>query len=47
MPTAAISMPARYVHGPCALLSVSDYDQTLALLRAALQAVSPQLLRHD
>lgn len=47
VPTAAISMPARYVHGPAALLRVSDYDHTLALLHAALQDVTPGLLRHD
>ncbi|MCY3719648.1 MAG: M20/M25/M40 family metallo-hydrolase [Anaerolineaceae bacterium] len=47
VPTAAISMPARYVHGPAALLRVSDFDQSLALLRAALNAVSPTLLAHD
>ncbi len=47
VPTAAISMPARYVHGPAALLRVSDYDHTLALLRAALHSVSPALLTHD
>lgn len=47
VPTAAISMPARYVHGPAALLRVSDYDRSLALLRAALRSVSPALLNHD
>ncbi len=47
VPTAAISMPARYIHGPAALLRVSDYDHTLALLRAALHSVSPALLAHD
>ncbi|MCY4527325.1 MAG: M20/M25/M40 family metallo-hydrolase, partial [Anaerolineaceae bacterium] len=47
VPTAAISMPARYVHGPAALLRVSDFEHTLALLRAALNSVSPALLAHD
>ena len=40
-------MPARYIHGPAALLRVSDYDHTLALLRAALHSVSPALLVYD
>ncbi|MCE2490147.1 MAG: M42 family peptidase [Anaerolineae bacterium] len=47
VPTAAISMPARYVHGPAALLRVSDFEHSLALLRAALNSVSPALLAHD
>ena len=47
VPTAVVAMPARYIHGPAALLRVSDYEHTLALLRAALIALTPALLTHD
>jgi len=35
------------VHGPAALLRVSDFDHSLTLLRAALKSVTPALLAHD
>lgn len=47
VPTAVVAMPARYIHGPAALLRVSDYEHSLALLRAALQDVRPALLSRD
>ncbi len=47
VPTAVVAMPARYVHGPAALLRVSDYDHTLALLRSVLPDLSAATLARD
>ena len=36
VPAVALSVPCRYIHAPAALLSLNDFDHTVALLRAAL-----------
>ncbi len=36
VPSATVSVPSRYIHAPVSLLSLSDFDHTLQLLRAAL-----------
>lgn len=36
IPSAVISLPARYIHSPAAVLSLDDYANALKLLRAAL-----------
>ncbi len=36
IPSIALSVPARYIHSPAALISLSDYDYTLRLLKQAL-----------
>ncbi len=37
VPSAALSVPCRYIHAPAALLSLNDFEHTIALLRAALE----------
>ncbi|MFP3895901.1 MAG: M42 family metallopeptidase [Anaerolineales bacterium] len=36
VPSATVSVPSRYIHAPVSLLSLSDFDHTVRLLRAAL-----------
>ncbi len=36
IPSVALAVPARYIHSPAALLSLSDYDNTLHLMKQAL-----------
>jgi endoglucanase len=36
IPSAVISIPARYIHSPAAVISLDDYGNALKLLRAAL-----------
>ncbi|HEX2905224.1 MAG TPA: M42 family metallopeptidase [Phototrophicaceae bacterium] len=47
VPSAVISVPCRYIHSPVALLNRDDYANTLKLLQAALNAVTPDLLKRD
>jgi endoglucanase len=44
VPTGVISLPCRYIHSPVALLRRDDFDWTLALIQAILNAVSNQVL---
>jgi endoglucanase len=46
VPAATISVPCRYIHSPAALLSRDDYDNTLRLLKAALNRLTPDILAH-
>lgn len=39
VPTAVISMPCRYIHSPTAYLHRDDYDNTLRLIKAALNRI--------
>ncbi len=39
IPSATISIPARYIHSPSALISQKDYDATVSLVGALLQTV--------
>ncbi len=39
VPTAVISMPCRYIHSPTAYLHRDDYDNTLRLIKAALNHI--------
>ncbi len=36
VPSVSLAVPARYIHSPAALLSLSDYNNTLLLLKQAL-----------
>lgn len=40
IPTAVVSVPVRYIHSPVSLLSLQDLENTIALMRAALNRVS-------
>lgn len=44
VPTAVVSAPCRYLHGPQALVSKHDLAGMVALVRAALEAWSPDLV---
>lgn len=44
VPSATISVPCRYIHGPLALCNLDDIDNTVKLMRAALQGFSPAVL---
>lgn len=39
VPAATVSVPCRYIHSPCAYMSLSDYDNALRLLKAFLPQV--------
>ncbi|MFN8562456.1 MAG: hypothetical protein U0703_12750 [Anaerolineae bacterium] len=38
-------MPCRYIHSPTAYLHRDDYDNTLRLIKAALNRITPEALR--
>ena len=44
VPTAVVSAPCRYLHGPQALVSKHDLAGLVALVRAALEAWSPDIV---
>jgi endoglucanase len=45
VPSVVLSVPCRYIHSPTAYLSKDDYNSTLALVQAALQNLTPELLQ--
>jgi endoglucanase len=45
VPSVVLSVPCRYIHSPTAYLSKDDYNSTLALVQAALQGITPELLQ--
>jgi putative aminopeptidase FrvX len=47
IPSAVISVPCRYIHGPVALLNTDDYAHTLRLLQAALNSLTPAVLERN
>lgn len=47
VPSLVISMPCRYIHSPQALLSRTDYENTLRLLQTLLRKLKPEHIRHD
>jgi len=44
VPSAVISVPCRYIHGPRAMCNLEDVTNTVKLVRAALQRFSPDVL---
>ena len=44
VPTAVVSIPCRYLHAPASLIHKSDYDNAVALLRAALKRLTPEVV---
>jgi tetrahedral aminopeptidase len=44
IPSVSVSVPGRYHHTPASICRLSDWQNTLALLHAALSRVSPDLL---
>lgn len=47
VPSAVISLPCRYIHSPTALLHRDDYDNALRLVTAALNSLTPDVLKRD
>lgn len=43
VPSVALSVPTRYIHSPAALLSLTDFDYTLALMRETLLKLQRRL----
>jgi endoglucanase len=39
VPSAAVSVPSRYIHGPVSMASLNDLEQTVDLLKATLHAL--------
>jgi endoglucanase len=39
VPTVAVSVPCRYLHAPASLLSLNDFDDLVALMKAALNSL--------
>ena len=39
VPSAGVSVPCRYIHAPVGMLSLNDFDHTVALMKAALHAL--------
>jgi endoglucanase len=40
IPATAVSVPCRYIHAPAALMSPADFDNTVRLMKAALNKLS-------
>jgi endoglucanase len=47
VPSAVMSLPCRYIHSPAAMLHRDDYDNALRLLQAALNGLTPDVLKRD
>ena len=39
VPSVAVSVPSRYIHSPVSIASLDDYENTVALMKAALSAL--------
>jgi len=44
VPSVSISVPGRYLHTAVSLVRLADWQNSLALLHAALQALTPEIL---
>ena len=47
IPAVSLSVPGRYIHTPAALVRISDWKNTLALIYSALERLSPAILAVD
>jgi len=47
VPSITISVPCRYIHSPVALLNLSDFDNTVMLLRESILRLSRSALRRE
>jgi putative aminopeptidase FrvX len=45
IPSAVVSVPCRYLHAPAGLLSLRDFDNVLALMRAALPHLTAEIIQ--
>jgi putative aminopeptidase FrvX len=44
IPSAVISVPCRYIHGPAAMCNLDDVEHAARLLRAALARFTPDVM---
>lgn len=44
VPSATVSVPCRYIHGPQGMCNLDDVAQTVKLVRAALQRLTPDVM---
>lgn len=44
VPSAVVSVPSRYIHSPVNVLSLTDLENTVRLMRAALQRLRPEVI---
>lgn len=47
VPSVTVSVPCRYIHGPVALMSLGDFDNTVRLMRESLSRLTRRTLRRD
>lgn len=47
VPSITLAIPCRYIHGPISLLDPGDLEHTIALLRAALEQLTPEIIRRN
>lgn len=47
IPSVSISVPGRYLHTPASLARLDDWKNTLALVFAALETLSPEILQSE
>ena len=47
VPSVTVAVPCRYIHGPVALMSLDDFDNTARLMRESLSRLTRRTLRRD
>jgi putative aminopeptidase FrvX len=47
IPSVSVSVPARYLHTPAAIARLSDWENTLALVHAALSTLNQEILKQE
>ena len=47
IPAATIATPARYIHGPAAMINLSDFENVVRLADAALRGLEPELFNRQ
>jgi putative aminopeptidase FrvX len=47
VPAVTVAVPCRYIHGPAALMSLDDFDNTTRLMRESLSRLTRRTLRRD
>jgi endoglucanase len=47
VPTVSISIPGRYAHTAAGMARISDFNNTVALLKATLQSIPPDILAQE
>ncbi|MBU0705189.1 MAG: M42 family metallopeptidase [Chloroflexi bacterium] len=45
VPSVTVAVPCRYIHGPVALMSLDDFDNTVLLMRGALSRLTRRTLK--